>query len=115
MVTVPRNEAEMVDLERLRTELENDRTRLVAMTAACNVTGWLLPIRDVLELSQHANVPVLLDGAQVAGDSVAGVGRLDWMPREKRKKAGGKLISVDAPKLLFIRICWPIDRLTLCH
>ena len=67
VITVPPNESEMVDLERLRTELGNDRTRLVAMTAACNVTGWLLPIRDVLELSQHANVPVLLDGAQIAG------------------------------------------------
>lgn len=66
-----------LDLDRLEGELRGGRVRLVAMCAACNVTGELLPVGDVVELAHRYGALVLVDAAQTAGwsdDDVTGLG-----------------------------------------
>ena len=58
---------ELIDLAHLETELKKSDVKLVAMTAACNVTGLLLPMVETIELAHQNNAMVLIDGAQVAG------------------------------------------------
>jgi selenocysteine lyase/cysteine desulfurase len=42
------------------------RPRLLAVTAASNVTGWSPPVDEIVALAHAAGVPVLVDGAQLA-------------------------------------------------
>lgn len=64
---LPHTEADPVILESLEHELKQGRVKLVAITAACNVTGDLLPIHDVIRLAHEYESRVLIDAAQVAG------------------------------------------------
>ncbi len=57
----------LVDLDWLERELSKGDVALVAVTAACNVTGDLLPYQQVIELAHANRCPVLLDAAQVVG------------------------------------------------
>ena len=48
---------------------ELDRTpqaRLLAITAASNITGWLPPIDEIITLAHERGIPVAVDGAQLA-------------------------------------------------
>jgi cysteine desulfurase/selenocysteine lyase len=47
-------------------ELLTDRTRLVAITHMSNVTGTIVPVKDVVRLAHARGIPVLLDGSQAA-------------------------------------------------
>ncbi len=47
-------------------ELLTDRTRLVAITHMSNVTGTIVPVKEVVRLAHARGVPVLLDGSQAA-------------------------------------------------
>jgi len=67
VTTVGRAPDGPLDLEALRAELSHGRVRLVAMTAACNVTGELLPIEEVTKLAHEFGAWFLVDAAQVAG------------------------------------------------
>ena len=42
------------------------KPRLLAITAASNVTGWLPPLEVVIDAAHDRGVPVLVDGAQLA-------------------------------------------------
>jgi selenocysteine lyase/cysteine desulfurase len=42
------------------------RPRLLAVTGASNVTGWMPPLDAVIEAAHARDVPVLVDGAQLA-------------------------------------------------
>jgi selenocysteine lyase/cysteine desulfurase len=42
------------------------RPRLLALTGASNVTGWLPPLSAILDAAHDRGVPVVLDGAQLA-------------------------------------------------
>lgn len=42
------------------------RPKLVAVTGASNVTGWLPPIEAIIEAAHERGVPVLVDAAQLA-------------------------------------------------
>ena len=64
---IPANGEELIDLEILESQLQAGGVRLVALTAACNVTGQLIPFSEVIELAHQYGALVLLDGAQVAG------------------------------------------------
>jgi cysteine desulfurase / selenocysteine lyase len=64
---LPIRGSELVDLAALRVELVRGRVRLVALTAACNVTGQQLPIAAVAELAHRYGARMLVDGAQTAG------------------------------------------------
>lgn len=67
VVVIGPDDESLVDLAALQHQLEVPGNRLVAMTAACNVTGQLLPVDEVVAMSHDAGVSVLIDGAQVAG------------------------------------------------
>ncbi len=57
----------LFNLEQLARFLREGRSKMVAITAACNVTGALLPYREVIELAHRYGAKVLIDGAQIAG------------------------------------------------
>lgn len=65
--TLPWCADELIDLEVLEAELKSADVRLLAMTAACNVTGRLLPVEEAIQLAHQFGTLVLIDGAQVAG------------------------------------------------
>lgn len=67
VATLPRGNNALIDLEALQAELKMGRVRLLALTAACNVTGQLLPISEAIELAHEFGALVLIDGAQIAG------------------------------------------------
>jgi selenocysteine lyase/cysteine desulfurase len=67
LVVTPRAQGEPVALEALEAELRRGRVRLVAMTAASNVTGELLPIEDIVALARSHGALCLIDAAQIAG------------------------------------------------
>ena len=67
VTVLPRGKSELIRLEVLENELKRGRVRLVALTAACNVTGHLLPISEAIELAHEYGAIVLIDGAQIAG------------------------------------------------
>jgi cysteine desulfurase/selenocysteine lyase len=45
-------------------QLLNERTRLVAITHVANVTGHVVPVREVVRLAHAHGAKVLLDGCQ---------------------------------------------------
>jgi cysteine desulfurase / selenocysteine lyase len=47
-------------------ELLTERTRLVALTHMSNVTGTIVPVKEVVRLAHARGIPVLLDGSQAA-------------------------------------------------
>ncbi len=47
-------------------ELLTERTRLVAITHMSNVTGTVVPVKEVVRLAHARGIPVLLDGSQAA-------------------------------------------------
>lgn len=64
---IPRSSQTAFDLERLESELKRGRVKLVALSAASNVTGELLPFEAAAELAHEHGAHILVDGAQVAG------------------------------------------------
>jgi selenocysteine lyase/cysteine desulfurase len=51
----------------VRTALEGSpRPKLLAITGASNVTGWLPPLTEILETAHEREIPVLVDAAQLA-------------------------------------------------
>jgi selenocysteine lyase/cysteine desulfurase len=55
------------DLEAVIAGLEEAPTpRLLALTGASNVTGWLPPVTEIVEAAHQRGVPVFLDAAQLA-------------------------------------------------
>ena len=67
VVQVPPTAGCLLDLEYLEDHLKQGRTKLVAMTAACNVTGALLPFEQTIAMAHQYGAKVLIDGAQIAG------------------------------------------------
>ncbi len=45
---------------------DGSRPRLLAVTGASNVTGWLPPLEPIIDLAHERGVPVLVDAAQLA-------------------------------------------------
>ena len=56
-----------IDLDWLEQELSKHDVGLVAITAACNVTGELLPYEDVIQIAHQHGAMVLVDAAQIVG------------------------------------------------
>jgi len=67
VATIGRAPDAPLDLDALRAELSRGGVRLVALTAACNVTGELLPVREAAALAHEHGALILVDAAQVAG------------------------------------------------
>lgn len=64
---LPRGQAGPIDLNQVEEQLKAGGVRLMAMSMASNVTGELLPWKELVELSHAHGATCLLDGAQVAG------------------------------------------------
>ena len=43
-----------------------DKTKIIAITHLSNVTGAILPVKEIIELAHSKNIPVLIDGCQGA-------------------------------------------------
>lgn len=56
----------MLDLDALLAAI-NPRTKLIAITAASNVSGAVQPIAKIGEIAQATGIPFLVDAAQLAG------------------------------------------------
>ncbi len=61
------------EFERLLTP----RTKLVAVTHMSNVTGTLVPVKDVIRVAHDRGIPVLVDGSQAAVHMPVDVRELD--------------------------------------
>ena len=66
-VVAPRAPGEPIVLEAVEAALGEGRVRLLAFTAACNVTGELLPTAELIALAKRYGARTLVDAAQVAG------------------------------------------------
>lgn len=64
---IPPGNGSALDLNELENELSQGDVGLVAITAAANVTGDLLPYTDAIKLAHQHGAQVLLDAAQVVG------------------------------------------------
>lgn len=67
VVVVPRGASGPLDLDALEDTLRAGRVRLVAMTAAANVTGECLPVPEIVGAAHAHGALCLIDGAQAAG------------------------------------------------
>ncbi|AXS40517.1 cysteine desulfurase [Breoghania sp. L-A4] len=47
-------------------KLLNDRTKIVAITQMSNVTGTVVPVKEVCRIAHARGIPVLVDGSQAA-------------------------------------------------
>ncbi len=66
-VAAPYRPGEPIDLGAVAATLRGGRVRLVAVTGASNITGEVLPVRELTALAHRYGALVLLDAAQTAG------------------------------------------------
>ena len=59
------NEDGEVTLESIKKKI-TDKTKIIAITHLSNVTGAILPVKEIIELAHSKNIPVLIDGCQSA-------------------------------------------------
>ena len=59
----PINEDGDIIIDKLRS-LISSRTKIIAVTHISNVTGTIVPIKEIVELAHKKNIPVLVDGCQ---------------------------------------------------
>ena len=59
----PINEDGDIKIEKLK-ELITSRTKIIAVTHLSNVTGTIVPIKEIVEIAHKKNIPVLVDGCQ---------------------------------------------------
>ncbi len=55
------------DLVRLINENINEKVKLIAVTAVSNVTGEIMPFREIGKIAKKFKIPFLVDGAQGGG------------------------------------------------
>lgn len=68
------NGFELYDLEKI---LIKGNVKLVAITHASNVTGEILPLRKIIELTRKYNTKLLVDGSQTVGNFSIDLEELD--------------------------------------
>jgi cysteine desulfurase / selenocysteine lyase len=57
-----------VEIDEIK-KLISDKTKIIAITHISNVTGAVLPIKQIVDLAKEKNIPVLIDGTQGAPHS----------------------------------------------
>ena len=73
---VPYREDDSFDLEAFEAAL-SDRTKIVAITQMSNVTGTIVPIKEICRIAHQRGIPVLVDGSQSAVHMAVDVEALD--------------------------------------
>ena len=61
----PINEDGDLIIEKFK-ELITSKTKIIALTHLSNVTGTIVPIKEIVEIAKKKNIPVLVDGCQSA-------------------------------------------------
>tara|TARA_Y100000590_G_scaffold363712_1_gene421525 strand:- start:1351 stop:2571 length:1221 start_codon:yes stop_codon:yes gene_type:complete len=61
----PINDDGDIIIDKLK-ELISSKTKIIAVTHLSNVTGTIVPIKEIVELAHKKNIPVLVDGCQSA-------------------------------------------------
>ena len=61
----PINEEGDIIIEKLK-KLITSKTKIIAVTHLSNVTGTIVPIKEIVEIARKNNIPVLVDGCQSA-------------------------------------------------
>ena len=61
----PINEDGDIIIDKLK-ELITSKTKIIAITHLSNVTGTIVPIKEIVEIAHKKNIPVLVDGCQSA-------------------------------------------------
>jgi len=61
----PINDDGDIIIEKLK-ELVTSKTKIIAVTHLSNVTGTVVPIKEIVEIARKKNIPVLVDGCQSA-------------------------------------------------
>jgi cysteine desulfurase / selenocysteine lyase len=64
----PVNEDGDVEINEIK-KLISNKTKIIAITHISNVTGAVLPIKQIVDLAKEKNIPVLIDGTQGAPHS----------------------------------------------
>ena len=64
----PVNEDGDVEIDEIK-KLISNKTKIIAITHISNVTGAVLPIKQIVDLANEKNIPVLIDGTQGAPHS----------------------------------------------
>lgn len=59
------DDQQRLDLNALREVLRRDRIKLVSVTGAANVTGWMPPIHEIAALAHEAGALICVDAAQL--------------------------------------------------
>jgi len=62
---LPINDDGDIILEKLK-ELITTKTKIIAITHLSNVTGTIVPVKEVIEIAKKKKIPVLIDGCQSA-------------------------------------------------
>jgi len=62
---LPINDDGDIILEKLK-ELITAKTKIIAITHLSNVTGTIVPVKEVIEIAKKKKIPVLIDGCQSA-------------------------------------------------
>ena len=60
---IPINDDGDIKIEKLN-ELISPKTKIIAITHVSNVTGTIVPIKEIIEIARKKNIPVLVDGCQ---------------------------------------------------
>ena len=72
----PINEDGDIIISKLK-ELITSKTKIIAITHLSNVTGTVVPIKEIVEIAHKKNVPVLVDGCQAVAHIKVDVTDLD--------------------------------------
>ncbi|MCP4833326.1 MAG: aminotransferase class V-fold PLP-dependent enzyme [Phycisphaera sp.] len=64
-----------LDMAALREVLRRDRIKLVSVTGAANVTGWMPPIHEIASLAHEAGALICVDAAQLVAHAPIDMGR----------------------------------------
>ena len=64
----PVNKNGDVEIDEIK-KLISNKTKIIAITHISNVTGAVLPIKQIVDLAKEKNIPVLIDGTQGAPHS----------------------------------------------
>jgi selenocysteine lyase/cysteine desulfurase len=62
-IQIPIPAEDDAEVVRLFEEAITDRTRLILMCHMINITGQILPVRDVVAMARRHDIPVIIDGA----------------------------------------------------
>jgi len=62
---IPINDDGDIVIEKIK-ELITSKTKIIAITHLSNVTGTIVPIKEIVEIAHKKNIPVLVDGCQSA-------------------------------------------------